>query len=383
MSDWLLFVDESGNFNEPCDRVLVAGLLLRVGSTWADLSSDRIAQQLREAMPGMPWPLHAAHQNIPATFAVARYEQLCQEGRIHMELGPFDATVREAGEFFHDDPECGDLFLDARDSFANGGLPERETLKSLDRQLKKKRFYVHQHLQDLSRDATADVLPLLRGLEPLNEKLTDAAVIVASEANRQPTGNEQKWRYKSRRWVALLEGVLERSFDLLSQIGGGHRVVLRVAALNVYIPEVYPRSRARPLDQNHLNWILRNVHSRGCERWNTVAGIVDSDPIHYFAPGTPGPLVLADFIANHVCARLNAKKTLMELQAILHVTCGLDSLIQSGNPSLSHLAATGWPQDAINAARCSNERPARPPGQLATWATEQADVWVRVLRGVV
>jgi hypothetical protein len=159
-------------------------------------------------------------------------------------------------------------------------------------------------------------------------------------------------------------------------------VFLRVASLKVYMPEVVAGSKAQSLTREHLKWILNQVRLRGCRRWVTVGGIVDCDPIDYYAPGTPGPLVLTDSIANHACRTLDATNTLAQWQGVLNSVSRLQArLIQSGKPPLSHLAANGWPQDAIKAARCGDAAPARPDEELARWATDQADAWIHELRG--
>jgi hypothetical protein len=158
------------------------------------------------------------------------------------------------------------------------------------------------------------------------------------------------------------------------------------------MPEVVPGPDPVPLSREHLRWILDNVRLRGCQRWNTVEGVVDHDPIDYFprwiagrpGPRTPGALVLADFIANHTRRGLNPKEKLVKVQSNLRKVCGLDArLIQFGKPALSHLAASGWPEDAVKAARCGELEPARPEDQeeLAKWGMDQAEVWIQVLRG--
>lgn len=61
-----LFVDESGKFEQPLDTVAVAGLLSN-----RLMPDETIKSGLRTVLPGMPWPLHAAHYRLPVTVALA------------------------------------------------------------------------------------------------------------------------------------------------------------------------------------------------------------------------------------------------------------------------------------------------------------------------
>lgn len=57
---WQAFLDESGQFERPDDRVVLAAVLCRGGRPQAGLRQD-----LCTALPGVPWPPHAAHLAHP------------------------------------------------------------------------------------------------------------------------------------------------------------------------------------------------------------------------------------------------------------------------------------------------------------------------------
>lgn len=60
---WQLFVDESGDFRDPAEAVVLAGLALRT----YDTTEFRLALQddLASAFPCVPYPPHAAHLRVP------------------------------------------------------------------------------------------------------------------------------------------------------------------------------------------------------------------------------------------------------------------------------------------------------------------------------
>jgi len=65
---WQLFVDESGNFSDASDDVVVAGVLAR-GDT-PGLRSEELRSALEGACPGIPWPFHTCFLNAPAYLAI-------------------------------------------------------------------------------------------------------------------------------------------------------------------------------------------------------------------------------------------------------------------------------------------------------------------------
>lgn len=64
---WSLFVDESGDFSDNDDEVVVAGLLV------SDVRHSRLERRLRHALdraPDVPWPVHAWLTRRPIMFAL-------------------------------------------------------------------------------------------------------------------------------------------------------------------------------------------------------------------------------------------------------------------------------------------------------------------------
>jgi len=53
--------------------------------------------------------------------------------------------------------------------------------------------------------------------------------------------------------------------------------------------------------------------------------------------------------------------------------------LQSGEPGLSHVAASGWAREHIEAARRDSATPPAPP-EAKRWARDQATEWAKALR---
>ncbi len=64
---WQLYIDESGDFSQPNSDISVGALLVR--GTW-DQARARLDVTLRDTLPFLPRPLHAAHLNNPAFIAL-------------------------------------------------------------------------------------------------------------------------------------------------------------------------------------------------------------------------------------------------------------------------------------------------------------------------
>jgi hypothetical protein len=88
-------------------------------------------------------------------------------------------------------------------------------------------------------------------------------------------------------------------------------------------------------------------------------------------------IVLADFVANGARRRMRESYALRTLEAQLDaVTVGP---VHSGEPPLSHVAASGWAREHIEAARRDSTTPPPPP-EAKRWARDQATEWAKALR---
>jgi hypothetical protein len=170
----------------------------------------------------------------------------------------------------------------------------------------------------------------------------------------------------------LMSCLFERASDVVARLRGQHRIFLKVAGLKVY--EAGGPRHGVQLDVGRLaklvgdlaNQLPGNVRLQACE------------PLP-FRVGVHGTLVAADFVVNRTWAR----RLLLQDERLAQIQRRFWWLprhrIHSGEPPLSHLAATGWPESCVNAARHCAEAPACPPG-VKTWAVSQAEAWADYLK---
>lgn len=93
---WHLFVDESGNFRDPGQDVTVAGLLVSDDQL---VAAEAVRHSLANLLPYLPWPLHAAHMNLPVWTALT-WQQATDRALSGLRLrdGPLQALERLVGD---------------------------------------------------------------------------------------------------------------------------------------------------------------------------------------------------------------------------------------------------------------------------------------------
>jgi hypothetical protein len=367
-SEWGLFVDESGDFVDRDDVVLGAGLLLRTDI--APAGPGPIEAALRSAMPDFPWPIHAAHVNLPVMAALAR----C--ARLRSERGP--AAAATAGPFTELATSAvaalactlPDVVEEALGELEHGRRPSLDTVRTLDRRLKALDPALHARLEDRRRQATGHILGVIEELRRRARARLLAATVLSGEGapgDAMPEEAEGP-EADTRRYCAVLECLLGRTYDLLARLPGPHAVEVHVLSR-----PVADAGGGRSLfDRRRLAELVRRAEPPGARGVTLQAAGTPS-----YGPSVDPRLVLADFVANHARWALRRGGGLARLERHLEwVTVGA---LRSGRPSLSHVAATGWARAHIDAAR--RGAPSAPaPAPVRGWAREQAEQWAEALR---
>jgi hypothetical protein len=367
-SQWGLFVDESGDFKEPEDGAVGAGILLRLDVP--EVRVQAIDRDLYRAVPGFPWPLHAAHINVPVMGALARTARLrfaSPTDASHWRPNPFDAVATSAVETLEreDAPRVGRVL----DALRRGERPDFDDLRKLDGLLKASGRAMHRKLQDYARQATAWILAVIGRLAPTSNVHLLAATVLSGESipgDAIPPGAEGD-RADAERYFTLLQCLLGRTCDVLSRLPGPHEVAVHVAN--------------RPVDSTRGRVQFDLSHLREMIRLATPPGLTS---VRLHAASTPDfdasvdpRIVLADFVANGARRRMRESYALRTLEAQLDaVTVGP---VHSGEPPLSHVAASGWAREHIEAARRDSTTPPPPP-EAKRWARDQATEWAKALR---
>jgi hypothetical protein len=342
---WDLFIDESGNFDwGGGDQAVVGGVLVRrgVGRT----AHEALRAALREAMPYLPWPLHANRLN-----KVVCLPLLCA-GRD--DVAP--AVRRRAEELIawmaRDLP---DETREARAAVAKGAYPAYDDLSALEGWLAgrpaqrawwlERAEAVFDWLIAFARRAG---VPSASGPPPI------WCGVVAAEARRRAARMDH-------RYGGLLVAAVSRAVDLLARQAPA-RLWVHVGGRD-YQPQ---RALNRDLVVSLLG--AAEVAREGVD--------VAVDDVSWDGPDTDARMVLADFLCNRTWARLHegADDPLTPLLRDLTSTTG--HRLQSGMRGRSHLAADGAPAAAWSARRADPAiaRPVPDPDDRP-WAWQQVDTW--------
>jgi len=137
-----------------------------------------------------------------------------------------------------------------------------------------------------------------------------------------------------------------------------------------------PARRGRtPLREQDLQAIVNRISHYCPDKVKLIPEVVAA-----FNATAHAALVLADFVAYRSRTGLfDRSKPLTGVERLLQKNVG--GALRSGNPPLSHLSATGWAKDAIEAARVQSEPPPIRD-DVKRWAQEQALEWVQAIKRV-
>jgi len=369
---WDLFIDESGDFSDPDDEVVVAGLLIQ-GDTLGSYPAQ-LRASLKIAAPDLPWPLKASDLNLPVLFALARASRsgtTTASGRSDAVTSVVVGHLRQTAAA---DVErvVGDLRAGRRAPY--------EMLARLDHLAQQKREQ-YIALRSLAGESAVQIGRLIRALAD-QTRVTPSAVVLAAcgetvrgDISASAAAGADP---ETRRYLDLLRWVVARAVDIVSRYAGGQEIHLNVLERSV-TEEILGQTRRTALHLRHVGPLIREVE-RVCSGSSATRVGIKLDQVSVYDERMHPALVLADFVANRVRRSLRhpaARLALIESALLAEVPCA----VRSGEPAASHLAAAGWAQESIEQVRHGNPDVAgAPPARSRDWAVEQASEWCEVLR---
>jgi hypothetical protein len=374
--------------------VAIAGVLTRDrGSLLSE--PDGIVPRVRELAPDLPWPLHAAHFNVPTMFVVGRHVIKTSGVRPVPDDGFSDVTDRFlelAGSLEPQQRDCLTRAIDALrmpggfdtpgvpppdDGPRAPGLPDITDLNTVRAAVLGRDPVLLEHVAIHARRAVAALHGFFNAIPNVRFVLVSEGVRAEAFPPDSPRIDEEKATKRERvqkrtpRYFNLLKALLGRAADLLGRMPGEHELLLRVGTLDVFDAA----HGVVPLRARHLQDV---VDALAPERPASVAVHADAEPLDYWSDAHGG-LVLADFIANRAVRLLRCDLDLPGLtNGLVRSVAGQHGRVVSGTPKLSHVAATGWAAHCVSEARrCVT--PARPPSDVKGWARGQAQDWAAYL----
>lgn len=367
---WQLFVDESGDFDDPEAEVAVAGVLVRAYDS-AQLRI-RLRQALERAVPVGLYPPHTNRLNIPAWIALA--------SMVHVAEGESGARFRKAA-----DPAIRAIeasaeapAVQAREAVRayreSGKEVSWEVGRAVDAWLAEAHPHAHRRLACVSRDIDAALVQLL---ERLQSGVLDGGRCFVSCAWSGPEDLGSEDRY-----LRLLEVLLERVFALSAgPRPPEQRIFAHVATRRVRAGHDGAGGDEREkMRVEHLAAVARpaTTFPVGCNPPHVV--FFPHPPAKYDASVHPG-IVLADIAANRLLGRvLVASSGWEQVQSFAAAAVGLpvDASVRALDTSRAgSIAASGAPRDAIRSAFRGEPHETTWP-QAPRWAGDQARVWTSV-----
>lgn len=369
VTDWVLWVDESGDFDDDTQYGAVAGVLVRAGVS--GFARVRLKRALRKARPELPWPIHRTRVNHAVMHGMWA---LAQAKRAKTAVPQKVAEVMAAVE-----RRAPGAFERVMDGLRRAHESEFEDVRALDRALRALPPPQQRVLKSLQQQARDGIVGGVEAAMQVGEAVPGQAaadsvwLVAAGEADN---GDARHVGELEDRYLHLLGCVAGRAAALLLARGGQHRLDVRVAGRRVWDRDRGRVTRLKPmLVERALTWGLgdsgRVCHGADGSRVSASCGSVQ--PIDNSAPA---PLVLADWCVNAFAWSSKGRVPLAVVSGALAGSVGLPT----SREGLPTLAATGEPWRVLQAAReagpeCAGDaasagRRGRP------WAWEQADAWV-------
>lgn len=332
------YVDESGVFEDRLDAVTAGGLLL-------DDSNVDVRASLELAMPGFPWPLHAAHVNRPLVWALSAAASASEEQPLKSPFQEVLVALRRSQN---------NLVRQALVRLRRGEWPPYQTLLDLEAALREEAPSSFQALTTHVKHARTLVRRVGAALQGSTVVASEASWNIADvESARRRTGHEPTDRY-----YALLTSAIRRARDVVARRGGS-RLLLTVLSRGVYSPE---HRRMQLLTREDVETLIAELPPSPCA--------IEVQTIALWRADVPAPCVVADFCSNAARRVLRDPiRPLGTVEAQLYQQLGLS--VRSGRPPKSHVAAAFPPgpgpwNDIQRAA------PPTPPIGIRRWAWEQA-----------
>jgi hypothetical protein len=351
---WLLYIDESGEFEEGQLDSLVLGVLVR-GVEPATFK-DRLRERLAQLFPNVPYPPHAAHLNLTASrpwYAMR-----------HQPMAPLDPAVAAARDFLAKATHRDARALQAKARSA--GEATWDELRRASDLLAREAPQIHPSLAALHlaesarfRDFCREDLQIVAAVAPREHDA--AAESIAPPALRHD------------RYVATMETLLERVVALLGPHGDERvEVHVRIAGRNVHEDLYGPRV---PLAPRHVAATASRVTAQSRVTFFLPADYVAARVERYDEHVHPG-LVLADHYANSLRRRLlqTPCRGWPRVVRSCHDSLGIDLNFPARDfapARMPGVAAAGPARAYVRGLRAELTAHAEP----RQWARDQASIW--------
>jgi hypothetical protein len=366
-TQWVLHLDESGDFSAPGNAVLVAGIMLQEPPS--DAADQILAGVLRRIDPLVPYPPHATDLRQPAWW-VARWMLADPSVReIHPAREVLDraaATLQRGG--------AAPLLARMNDQLTRRQTPDYDSLKLATRWLRDRDPALCRELESLARGSEDRYRAIGTQLRTL---YGDARCHVVAAADPGGVGLDGADRY-----LSLLTVLFERVFALLrARPAQRHEVRVVAAQRHVANPHMGRRRMLMPQDLGEC--------VRQAERFplfapasapDTIVRILPWRSVAYREQVPPG-VALADFVANRVRRVLLQGPGWEQASDEIAAATGLATMVPARalpeGGAQPTIAAAGAPREAVAAAfqGVSTEDQPLPSGR---WTTEQAQRWIAV-----
>jgi hypothetical protein len=369
-AQWVLYLDESGRFDDPDDAVAVAGVLIRSESSL--VTDSHIRSALETAAPGLPWPHHTAWHRLSAWVGLC-----CHRFALLGNGTAIPPLVIAAAQQVLDYLAVAESTVMARVIAAldAGRNPEFEDLQLLSRrvQLRPELTASSTRLVDYGRLAGDAVRSLLEDLSCRLEGPDGAPgvlVLAASEAELGDAGLHASDPVLADRYLALVGTLCGRLAASLERLGGEHRVEIHASMRNVRDRRF---GKNVPLSPGHVQKAALEARRQVTSVTLIAAGVAPFHDSHAL-------FVVADHLAN--AARHATRDAYSPLRDVeLSLQAGSSIQVRSGTPARSHLASSGPPELWLRQARPDAfATPAAPPcdATLRRWSCEQGWEWLGV-----
>ena len=348
MTQWWLYIDESGRFERRQDNVSVGGVLAVDDSLITH--TNKLKATLQRLAPEMPWPLHAAFYGLPLALGLAA--RVNPERRRNERGERLHRLGIDASQALMEHHKQVDAFVA---SFQNGREPTSPegtlSIFDLDRLLQAAAPSTWRNLSNACVELRAEIARALVAVAPA----ADVAVIAVGETERGDGSSGGVDRY-----LGLLRATARRAGQLVRARAGEHRIEVVPLQREVRHPEF---GDGMPLNTREVQPILDAA----------VAGIVGVKLRAHPAPKWNGQmhsaLVFADFIANSARAVLASTDRLSATEEGLQALLGAPVRSASG----SHLHASGLADDIVAAGGLLAEHERRAAAStVKRWAIEEA-----------
>ncbi len=377
--NWLLYVDESGDFDETGDTCVVSALLLK-GEELAE-DSTALREMLGTIFPLAPWPPHATELNLPSArvyYVMAGLVPLATDAvadDVRAAIAVFEgSTMPEAAQW------RGHAKQGRRPQYAwleSGNVVLRRECPDVFRALQTRAVAERTALRNLLADASAHVGP--RGFAALT------AVSSRRPADGPPEQEVATGALRRDGYLDALETLIERAVMV---VRGGRRpaatdvrIWARVATRHVGVEGI----GSVALNSDHVARVAERAAAVGNVGQTALVRVRSLDRVTRYDGSVHPGVVLADAIANGMRRVLLTRGRdhlgWDQLAGFCEDALGIPAVVPVPSLDASDLpavAVTGASRTAVQAA-ARREETLPLVAEPARWAREQAAEWVGAL----